>query len=98
MGRGVTCYLAPCYPQEVKGIHLTDVVFAGDLVSAPDGDLAPDELAYKRKATDNGLFVERFACWNGGLDRGEVSRLERLPLFPGMFFLYPGAGWSKISL
>ena len=29
MGRGVTCYLATRYPQEVRGIHLTDVGFVG---------------------------------------------------------------------
>lgn len=52
MGRGVTCFLAARYPQEVKGIHLTDVGMAGDLISAPDGALPPDELAYKRRASE----------------------------------------------
>lgn len=50
MGRGVTCYLASRYPQEVRGIHLTDVGMAGDLVSAPDEALSPEELDYKRRA------------------------------------------------
>ena len=52
MGRGVTCYLAARYPEEVKGIHLTDVGMAGALVAAPDEALTPDELAYKRKAME----------------------------------------------
>lgn len=50
MGRGVTCYLATRYPQEVKGIHLTDVGFVGELVAAPDEKLTSDELSYKHKA------------------------------------------------
>lgn len=52
MGRGVTCYLATRYPQEVKGIHLTDVGLVGDLVSAADEKLTPAELSYKRKAIE----------------------------------------------
>ena len=52
MGRGVTCYLASRYPEEVRGIHLTDVGFASDLVSKPDAELTPDELTYKRMAAD----------------------------------------------
>ena len=50
MGRGVTCYLAARYPQEVKGIYLTDVGSAGSLISAADEDLTPDELDYKRRS------------------------------------------------
>ena len=50
MGRGVTCYRASRYPQEVRGIHLTDVGMAGDLVNAPDEALSPVELDYKRRA------------------------------------------------
>ena len=52
MGRGVTCYLAARYPQEVRGIHLTDVGLAGDLAAAADETLTPDELAYKRRANE----------------------------------------------
>lgn len=52
MGRGVTCYLAARYPQEVKGIHLTDVGLASDLVNAPDEELTSTERAYKRKALE----------------------------------------------
>ena len=52
MGRGVTCYLAARYPGEVMGIHLTDVGMAGDLVTAPDETLTPDELSYKRRANE----------------------------------------------
>lgn len=50
MGRGVTCYLAANHPEEIRGIHLTDVGFAGDLAAAPDETLTPAELAYKRRA------------------------------------------------
>lgn len=52
MGRGVTCYLAANHPQEVRGIHLTDVGMAADLVAAPDETLNAAELAYKRKALE----------------------------------------------
>lgn len=52
MGRGVTCYLATRYPQEVRGIHLTDVGFASDLAAAADEDLTPAELDYKRRANE----------------------------------------------
>jgi len=50
MGRGVSCYLAACYPQEVRGLYLTDVGFAGDLAAAPDEQLTPEELEYKQRA------------------------------------------------
>ena len=50
MGRGVTCYLAARYPGEVRGIHLTDVGFAADLLSAPEKSLTPEERDYKRRA------------------------------------------------
>ena len=52
MGRGVTCYLATRYPQEVRGIHLTDVGFVGELVSAADEELTPAERSYKHKAIE----------------------------------------------
>lgn len=52
MGRGVTCYLAAEHPQEVRGIHLTDVGFVGELAAAPDEELTPAGLAYKRKANE----------------------------------------------
>lgn len=52
MGRGVTCYLATRYPQEVRGIHLTDVGLVGELVSAADEKLTPAERSYKRKAIE----------------------------------------------
>lgn len=51
MGRGVTCYLAAYYPQEVKGIHLTDVGLVQPLLQAPDETLTPQEQDYKRRAT-----------------------------------------------
>lgn len=50
MGRGVTCCLAARYPEEVRGIHLTDVGFAGALVSKPDEALTAEELDYKHRA------------------------------------------------
>ena len=52
MGRGVTCYLAYRYPSEVRGIHLTDVGMATELVNAPDEELNHIELEYKKKAME----------------------------------------------
>ena len=52
MGRGVTCYLAARYPQEVRGIHLTDVGLAGELVSAADENLTPAGLDSTRRAIE----------------------------------------------
>lgn len=50
MGRGATCYLAANYPNEVKGIHLTDVGMVKELLTAKDEQLMPEELDYKRRA------------------------------------------------
>lgn len=50
IGRGVVCYLAGRYPAEVKGLLLTDVGMAKDLVSASDDSLSPEELKYKQAA------------------------------------------------
>lgn len=50
MGRGVAWYLASRYPSEVRGLFLTDVGFAKDIVSSPDDSLSPQELQYKRDA------------------------------------------------
>ena len=50
MGRGVTCYLATLYPDEVKGIHLTDVGLVKELINAEDKELTQNELEYKNKA------------------------------------------------
>lgn len=52
MGRGVTCYLAARYPQEVVGIHLTDVGLVGELLTKPDKELTSAELSYKLKAIE----------------------------------------------
>ena len=52
MGRGVTCYLAANHPGEVRGIHLTDVGMANDLVNAPDEELTSAGLDYKRRARE----------------------------------------------
>lgn len=52
MGRGVTCYLATYYPNEVKGIHLTDVGMITDIISKADEELSADELVYKQKANE----------------------------------------------
>ena len=61
MGRGVVCYLASRHPEAVKGLLLTDVGFAGSLVSAQDDTLSADELAYKKAATEwmkmNGAYI-----------------------------------------
>lgn len=50
MGRGVTCYLATYYPNEVKGIHLTDVGLIKEILNKEDDELSQEELLYKHKA------------------------------------------------
>lgn len=52
MGRGVASYLASRYPDEVKGVLLTDAGLVKEIFTAPDSDLAPDYLAYKKSATE----------------------------------------------
>lgn len=44
MGRGVTCYLAANYPNEVKGIHLTDVGLIKEILNKEDEELSQEEL------------------------------------------------------
>ena len=51
MGRGVTCYLASRYPEEIAGIHLTDVGLVRELISAPDDTLSAPERDYKERAS-----------------------------------------------
>lgn len=50
MGRGVTCYLAANYPNEVRGIHLTDVGLIKEILNKEDEELSQEELLYKQKA------------------------------------------------
>lgn len=50
MGRRVSCYLACHYPEEVKGLFLTDVGFAKGLMESPEYSLTTDELEYKKAA------------------------------------------------
>lgn len=52
MGRGVVCYLASRYPDTVKGLLLTDVGLAKDIVTASDSDLTAEEREYKRAASE----------------------------------------------
>ena len=52
MGRGVVCYLATRYLESVRGLMLTDVGFAKDIATLPDDKLNPEELDYKRAATE----------------------------------------------
>lgn len=52
VGRGVTCYLATCHQEVVRGMHLTDVGLVWELISSADEVLSTAELAYKRKATE----------------------------------------------
>lgn len=52
MGRGVVCYLASRHPDTVKGLMLTDVGLAKDIVTAPDSALTADEREYKRAASE----------------------------------------------
>lgn len=51
IGSGVTRYLAARYPEEVKGIHLTDVGLIFKIINSADTDLSSVELAYKHNAT-----------------------------------------------
>lgn len=51
IGCGVTRYLAARHPEEVKGIHLTDVGLIWQIINATDTDLSSTELAYKHNAT-----------------------------------------------
>lgn len=61
MGRGVACYLADRYRDEVNGLFLTDVGFARDIVAASDSSLSPEELEYKKAAAEwmryNGGYI-----------------------------------------
>lgn len=61
MGRGVVCYLASRYPDTVKGLLLTDVGLAKDIVAAPDSALTAEEREYKRAASEwlqkNGAYI-----------------------------------------
>lgn len=52
MGRGVACYLADRYREEVRGLFLTDVGFAKDIVAASDDSLTAEELKYKEAASE----------------------------------------------
>lgn len=52
----MVCYLASRYPDEVRGIHLTDVGLVADIVSSPAEKLTPAELNYKRRAMVSVLF------------------------------------------
>ena len=50
MGRGVSCYLAYRYCREVRGVFLTDVGVAQELMKAPEKSLNTEELKYKEAA------------------------------------------------
>lgn len=50
MGRGILFYMASSHPESIIGLHLTDVGFASDIVSAPDTVLTDSCLEYKRNA------------------------------------------------
>ncbi|MDO5547517.1 MAG: epoxide hydrolase [Eubacteriales bacterium] len=91
MGRGVTCYLAARYPQEVKGIHLTDggrthccgrrrTDIRRTLLQTQGHRMATHggrlHQHSQHKAANSGVFVERLTRWDGRLDNREVSRLE----------------------
>ena len=52
MGRGVACYMAVNHPEEVCGLHLTDVGLVRDLISHPEQGLSAEELDYKHRAED----------------------------------------------
>ena len=52
MGRGILSYIAARYPDEIEGLLLTDVGFAGEIVTTPDEKLSPEWLHYKKAATE----------------------------------------------
>ncbi len=52
VGSGVTRYLAFERPELLIGIHLTDIGIVRQLLAAPDAGLSPEELSYKRAASD----------------------------------------------
>lgn len=50
MGREILFYMAASHPESIIGLHLTDVGFASDIVSATDTALTDSCLEYKRNA------------------------------------------------
>lgn len=50
LGRGILFYMAASHPENIIGLHLTDVGFAGDIVSALDTALTANCLEYKRNS------------------------------------------------
>ncbi|GIN09652.1 multidrug MFS transporter [Shouchella clausii] len=52
MGSGVTRYLAANHPEQLYGIHLTDIGIIRDLIASSDqGTLSEEERQYKNKAS-----------------------------------------------
>ena len=51
VGRGVALYLAQYYPSQVRGLHLTDVGMAQELIQKPEEQCTSEEKAYKQAAT-----------------------------------------------
>ena len=50
MGRGVSCYLAALYPEEVSALHLTDGGLASELLQADPATLSEAERTYRQRA------------------------------------------------
>lgn len=50
MGRGVLFYIASNHPENILGLYLTDVGYAGSIVASPDNELSSTYLKYKQDA------------------------------------------------
>lgn len=61
MGRGVSYYLSDRYRKEVRGLFLTDVGFAKEIMTTPEEALTKDEIKYKESASKwmnyNGAYI-----------------------------------------
>ena len=98
MGRGVTCYLAARYPHEVKGIHLSDVGMALDLVNAPDEDLDGAELEYKKKAKDWLRLESAYISLNSTKPQTLAFSLSDSPVGMAAYIVEKYHAWSDWPL
>ena len=98
MGRGVTCYLASRYANEVKGIHLTDVGMAIDLVNAPDEKLNPAEREYKYKAIEWQCKESAYISLNSTKPQTLAFSLSDSPVGMAAYIVEKYHAWSDWEL
>ena len=98
MGRGVTCYLAANHPREIRGIHLTDVGMAADLVTAPDEKLNPVELAYKHKALEWQRKEGAYISLNSTKPQTLAFSLSDSPIGMAAYIVEKYHAWSDWAL